>query len=116
MWATDDPALLGDLRWSQLFRNHLLAQAESRVLPEVGEPIVLVVHHPGDPKCSEVVDGYRALLINPDPVRAVDIAVITDALAGHVDEVDDVRWLQDFRDRYLNLKLSQDLVGLRLDQ
>ena len=77
---------------------------------------MLVVHHPGDPKCAEVVDGYRALLADPTSVRAVDIAAIADALAGHVEAAADVQWLQDFRDRYVNLNLSQDLVGLHADQ
>jgi hypothetical protein len=108
VWGTDDPALLGDLRWSQLFRNHLLAEAESRAFPEVGTPTVLVVHHPDDPHCLEIVNGYRSLLANPDAVRAVDLGVIAHALADHVTAAD-AEWLQDFRDRYLNLNLSKEL-------
>jgi hypothetical protein len=110
IWTTDDPVRLGNLRWSQLFRNHLLAEAESKAHRELGAPIVLVVHHPDDPKCAEAVDGYRALLVDPDVVLAVDIAAIADALARHASAPTDAEWLQDFRDRYLNLNLSQELA------
>ncbi len=37
-FATVDTALLGDPRWSQLWRNHLLALAEADRRRELGEP------------------------------------------------------------------------------
>jgi hypothetical protein len=114
IWATDEAEQLGDKRWSQLFRNHLLGAAETAAR-RLGPVTLLVVHHPLDPKCAGNVAGYRRLLVVPDAVRAVDLRAIADILERHVTSSADRSWLGDFRDRYLNLELSDDLLGLRGD-
>lgn len=111
IWNTDDAEQLGDRRWSQLFRNHLLGVAETAA-HQLGPVTLLVVHHPLDPKCAANVDEYRRLLVDPDGVRGVDLAEIADVLDRHVVSAADRSWLADLRDRYLNLELSDDLVGL----
>lgn len=113
VWATSDVAVLGDARWSQLWRNHLLARAESAACGDVGLATVLVVHHRLDPHCKANVDEYRGLLHEPAAVRAVDLHSIAAALASVVaGNEHQERWLTDFSDRYLNLGLSERLVGL----
>lgn len=113
VWTTVETPVLGDRRWSQLWRNHLLARAETHAHPEVGPATVLVVHHPDDPHCQANVGGYRGLLATPDTVRAVDLRQIVDALADLVQgDVIQQRWLRDLEDRYLNLHLSDALVRL----
>ncbi|MCC5952039.1 MAG: hypothetical protein JJU45_08075 [Acidimicrobiia bacterium] len=109
-WTTKDPAVLGDRRWSQLWRNHLLARAEAKALT-LGTTTVLVVHHPNDPHCATVVDDYRGLLRDPSAVRAADLQVVHDALVDAVthDEAQ-AAWLDALRERYLDLALSEPLV------
>jgi hypothetical protein len=112
IWATDNPAEIGNPRWSQLFRNHLLAVAESAAHPQLGAPTVLVVHHPEDPHCDQNVLGYRQLLADRSAVQAVDLGRIAAALRSVVDTDSDRQWLTDLEDRYLNLELSAPLADL----
>ena len=44
-WNTSDTRKLGDLRWSQLWRNHLLCVAVALDNPDVGDVRMLVLHH-----------------------------------------------------------------------
>jgi hypothetical protein len=112
IWATDAPGEIGNPKWSQLFRNHLLAVAECAANPELGIPTVLVVHHPEDPHCDQNVLGYRQLLADQSTVQAVDLGRFAAALRTVVDMDSDRQWLSDFEDRYLNLGLSAPLVDL----
>jgi len=90
----------------------LLARAEVKVNPGLGEPIVLVVHHPADRTCGTAVDGYRALLTEPDQVRAVDLGRIAASLESLVDAETDTAWHAALCDRYLDLDLSAPLLDL----
>jgi len=109
VWKTDDPAILGAPKWSQLWRNHLLALAESAAIPNLGEPIVLVVHHPADPGCVANVDGYRKLLVDEQSCRRLDLGMIVGVLAGLVEPGSpDAEWAGRFADRYVRLELSED--------
>ena len=81
VWRTTDTACLGDRRWSQLWRSHLLARAESNPHPELGPAILLVIHHPSDQHCRTNVDGYCRLLTSPETVQAIDLQQIRDVLA-----------------------------------
>jgi hypothetical protein len=80
VWRVGDATVLGDLRWSQLWRNHLLALAETRRFEPLGSPQVMVVHHPNDPECVANVEGYRQLLNDPRGLCAIDLATIVAAL------------------------------------
>ncbi|GIU86697.1 MAG: hypothetical protein KatS3mg009_1212 [Acidimicrobiia bacterium] len=114
VWATSDASRLGDPRWSQLWRNHLLARAECARAPELGTATLMVVHHPGDPHCAANVDGYRALLHDPRAVRGVDLQAIVDTLRDctAADDEHQQRWIRDLEDRYLDLRPSEGLIGL----
>jgi hypothetical protein len=112
-WNTADAAQLGDRRWSQLWRDHLLAVQHGLGKPELGEPAVLVVHHPRDDHCVRSVDGYRKLLSNPESCQAIDLARIVEALRPMVaTQPTHQKWLQRFEERYLWLELSEPLQGL----
>ncbi len=130
-WNTTDPSVLGNRKWSQLWRNHLLAVAEH--LRTIGHqcgnradgcrdahpgggsswPKVMVVHHPLDAKCIAAVDGYRGLLAEPDDVVRVDLQGVVDSLrrlAG--DDPRHCRWIDRLEERYLRLDLSEPLLRL----
>jgi hypothetical protein len=112
VWKTSDPTLLGDLRWSQLWRNHLLGRAESTD-KNLGPVSMLVVHHPNDTACDANVAGYCDLLYDSKRVMAVDLQRIHDILtAAAGDSPTHVAWLADLADRYLNLRLSEPLDRL----
>lgn len=114
VWNTDDTTRLGDLRWSQLWRNHLLARAEAAAHPEYGDGRVLVVHHPDDPDCVANVDGYRELLAAPEQCTRLDLGRIVGALDGLIGSASEHRpWLERFERRYLELEHSEPLVQLR---
>lgn len=107
VWTTSDTAVLGDRRWSQLWRNHLLARAEAATHPSLGEPTVLVVHHPDDPHCAGDVNEYRTLLCNDASCIGLDLGRILAALRGLIDaNSPHAAWLDAFDDRYLRLNLS----------
>ncbi len=109
-FATVDTALLGDPRWSQLWRNHLLALAEADRYRELGEPHLLVVHHPLDPDCRANVSRYRQLLNDPTAIRTADLAVICAALAPLVEsDHEHEAWAARLYDRYLDLGQSEGL-------
>lgn len=112
LWITEDLARLGDRRWSQLWRNHMLGSAESR-RHGLGDVLVLVVHHPLDPHCSNNVEGYRSLVASPDRIRPIGLDRIVESLESAVERRPQARrWLDDLRDRYLDLTLSEPLTRL----
>lgn len=112
-WSTTDGEVLGDSRWSQLWRNHLLALAELTQHPEVGQPTVLVVHHPSDPHCATNVAGYQELLSDPNTCRAVDLGEIVAVLRPVVaDQPEHHDWLERVEERYLRLDMSAPLISL----
>ena len=112
-WKTADPETLGNPRWSQLWRNHLLAIAEETAHPEIGKPTLLVIHHPADPHCATNVAGYRALLTDPAQCQAFDLASVVNVLRPMMsDGSENAAWLNRFDERYLKLELSAPLTAL----
>lgn len=112
VWTTRDTSVLGDLRWSQLWRNHLLARAESAV-HNLGPASMLVVHHPEDSACDTNVAGYCKQIKASATVQAVDLGrihLLLSELAAGDDKQQ--QWLADLADRYLNLRLSEGLVPI----
>jgi hypothetical protein len=112
IWNTADVDVLGHKRWSQLWRNHLLARAESQALG-LSEPTVLVVHHPADPHCADTVRRYQGLLTDPSLCQAIDVGTVVAILrhlvgAGTLDD----QWLTTFEERYLRLDLSESTLSL----
>lgn len=112
VWNTSDVVRLGDLRWAQLWRNHLLGLAESNA-ELLGPVSVLVVHHPLDPSCIQAVDGYRELLHHPDQVRRVDLGAFYAAVSAAELTEGDERWIDEFRIRYLDMHRSAPLLAIQ---
>jgi hypothetical protein len=109
VWHADAPARLVDVRWFQLWRNHLLAKRLA-ARPEQGytSSLVVVAHHPHDRSCSAAVEGYRSLVVEPDSeVVARSLEQIADRWQPLVDGTASEPWLQDFRTRYLELERSE---------
>ena len=113
IWKTSDPVLLGDLRWSQLWRNHLLAVAHS-ANQDLGPASLLVVHHPADPDCDLNIAGYCEHLHDGHRVRGADLGLIHSILDEVIDphDAEQRQWLGDLADRYLHLHLSEELTRL----
>jgi hypothetical protein len=94
--------------WYQLWRNHLLAEALRRH-PDgtyaAGQ--VAVVGHPLDRSLATAIDAYRAVLVKPETLLDLrldkTLAAWTPVVAGTARE----QWLTDFRDRYVDLSLSE---------
>ncbi len=111
-WVTGDLEQLGDRRWSQLWRNHMLGLAESS-RHALGDVYVFVVHHPLDPHCEANVEGYRSLVTVPDQVASLPLDRLVEAIVDVAGEdVETRQWLEDFQDRYLRLELSGPLHRL----
>jgi hypothetical protein len=111
-WSTNDVALLGDRRWSQLWRNHMLGLAESK-RHGLGRVFVCVVYHPLDPHCRANIDGYRSLVAAPNQLLSAPLDELVEALQPHASgDLAARQWLDDVRDRYLNLSLSEPLLAL----
>ena len=110
VWNTSEPEVLGDLRFSQVWRNHMLAQAETKRLGVSHPPVVLVVHHPLDVACVGNVSKYRELLVDPESCRTVDVAAVVDGIK--VSGTSTAPWSPEFEARYLDLGLSKSLIDL----
>jgi hypothetical protein len=113
LWRADKLADLGNRRWFQLWRNHMLAE-RLRSHPRWGyqRGLVMVVHHPGDDDCRQAVAGYRALLPTEqgDLVEAPIDRLLTAWASCMITNVDR-SWLSELRVRYLDLDRSAHLLS-----
>ena len=101
-----DPALT-DIRWNQIFRNHLLVESIRQREPGL-LGCEIVVHHPYDSRCVATVAAYRILLSEPDDTfSSFTLADIITAWRPLVASTKHRQWLVDFDDRYMKLELSQ---------
>ena len=105
-------ATLGDHGRPSCRRPHARPCREAKHFTELGPATLWVVHHPADPHCTANVAAYRELLTSPTDVVSLDLAVILDHLEPLVEPGStDAVWLDDFRCRYLDLSLSEPLIG-----
>ena len=115
-WIPESGEQVTDLRWNQLWRNHMLATSlvEDEASPyEFGVPIV--VHHPLDARGVEAVIGYRELLHDPTSIATFDLRQIIDRWRALSTAHEDRRWIDRFDVRYLQLALSERAaVALRV--
>jgi hypothetical protein len=105
VWSPDDRDALVDIRWFQLWRNHLLAK---RLAAHPGHGYtsgrVLVVHHQLDPDCAGIVEDYRAHLVDPDrEVTALSVWEIVHRWKPVLAATEHAPWLADFEARYVDL-------------
>ena len=96
------------VRHNQLWRDHLLAIAvrEHHKSP-YGISQLMVVHHPEDRQCRQVLDGYRRLLRDgDDTLLEMPLDRLVDCWSPLVDDERHQEWLAAFRLRYLELDKS----------
>ncbi len=104
MWIDPLAATLTDVRWNQIWRNHLLVESIRHHEPGL-LGCQVVVHHPDDTRCTTAIAGYTEHLTEADQsFRAFTLRDIVDAWRPLVSG-DDEQWLVDFTDRYLHLHL-----------
>ena len=107
VWKDPDDPLHADVRWNQLWRNHLLVESLRQHEPGL-LGCQIVVHHPFDCNCRDACAGYSDLLAQPDAVfRELPLDQIVRAWRPLLRRPKDRRWLRDFEDRYLRLELSE---------
>ncbi len=102
-WRPDMSGQVSEMKYNQLWRDHLLAWSLLRHRDSrYAEGRLTVVHHPEDLRCRDVIEGYRALLRDEMTFSAFDLAAVAEAwkpLAGE--------WLSKFELRYLKLDSSK---------
>ena len=102
-WMRESWDLLSDIRWNQLWRDHLLAYSiVKHKHSQFSHACLVLVRHPGDAECEKTVNMYRSLL-RPDDKTFSDMPL--DKMLSVFDEIDagdDVKaWLKRFRERYM---------------
>ncbi len=107
-WLPDAWPAVADVAHNQLWRDHLLAWA---MLQHPASPYtrgrLMLVRHPGDSPCADVVAGYRRLLRPADTTfvdMPLDRLVSEWKVAGGEETAD---WLDKFEMRYLRLDDSE---------
>ena len=107
VWRDPEDRALSDIRWNQIWRNHLLVESIRQHEPRL-LGCEIVVHHPDDARCATAIAGYRELLQDADGIfGSLTLAEIVTAWRPLVAGTKHRSWLVDFADRYLNLGLSE---------
>jgi hypothetical protein len=110
-WERSQVGQLGDIRWEQLWRNHLLAQAlVDHPSSRFGTYRSVVVGHPQDPTLQDTFEGYRSRLTSAGR-ELVRLLTLDEIVAGLRQELDAypvrIASLDRFDERYLQLQLSE---------
>lgn len=106
-WRTDVAERVHAIEHNQLWRDHLLTVA-LRHHPQspYAATRLLVIHHPEDHGCVGAFTGYRGLLQDGDFVHSLSLDEIVERWSRLVAESGHASWLERFRSRYLELRLS----------
>lgn len=109
-WKQGQEVYFSDKQWNQLWRNHLLAYA---MLQQPGSPYAecraAVVYHKLDSACETALAGYGKLLTPQGRATLLDwpLDALIQAWEGAAAGPEVRKWLARFRQRYLDLELSQ---------
>lgn len=109
-WPQESWAHVADIEHNQLWRDHLLALALLRHRRSAyASGRLMLVRHPGDGDCTNVVAGYRRLL-KPDDRSLVDVTLdrVLDAWEQAAKGTEHHEWLAALRLRYLDLAASEE--------
>ncbi|MFO1135989.1 MAG: hypothetical protein U1E30_12495 [Rhodoblastus sp.] len=111
-WIDPMSEQLADRRWNQIWRNQLLV--ESIRLREPGLlGAQIVVHHEADEGCARNARQYAEFLTDPEMTfRRLTLRDVVMHWRPLLRDQAQLRWLQDFEDRYLNLSLSEGVLDL----
>lgn len=112
LWRADRKADLPQSKCWQLWRNHLLIEKirhvrnDRNAADRVVSTMLWVIRHDLDERCRSSLDAYcRCLKSHQDVFRADTLSDLTDIWVDLVEGADR-QWLDDFKDRYLHLHLS----------
>jgi hypothetical protein len=107
VWRDPEDPALADKRWNQVWRNHLLVESIRQHEPDL-LGCAIVVHHPLDVRCATTCKAYTDFLVDPGSTfKAVPLDVLVATWSRLVEGHSARPWLADFRDRYLDLSLSE---------
>lgn len=102
-WKKDKFDELSDLRWNQLWRDHLLVISMlNQKERKFNNGILILIQHPEDTECENTVLGYSDLLLE-DQKSFIDLPLdkLLSIWERTILEDDLKRWLLNFRSRYL---------------
>lgn len=109
-WLKEAWSHLAEIRHNQLWRDHLLAVA-MELHPESSyeSGSLMLVYHPRDKHCDETKRIYQRLL-KPENKSFLDYPLdkLMKVIEPQLNDDGQKKWLNDFKDRYLNLSLSED--------
>ncbi len=101
-WKTESYAQLPDIRWNQLWRDHLLAISMlAQGNSPFAEGMLVLVRHPADKDCERAVNSYKSLLKEHDTTffdLPMDILLAAWEKINTEDRV--AAWLERFKERY----------------
>lgn len=109
-WLEGKEVFFSELRWNQLWRNHLLSYA---MLKQAGSVYSqchnAVVYHKLDTACARSLEGYQDLLTPVGAETLLDwgLDTLVRAWEGAVDAQAEHEWIAKFRQRYLDLDASE---------
>ena len=104
-WRDDAGADVDHTAWNQLWRNHLLVWSMLRhPSSRYDEGRCIVVRHPADTRCDDVMAGYRRLLKD---TRSLEDCPLDRVISTWRTVLDPSPWLDAFELRYLSLNRSQ---------
>ena len=109
-WSENSWPKLPEIRINQLWRDHLMAIAMLKhKSTKYANSYLMSVRHSQDHHCSETVEIYRGLLKSNDKTF-VDCPLdkLTALIEGLVGAGAEREWIEKFRQRYLDLSLSED--------
>lgn len=107
-WRPDADGSVHAIQHNQLWRDHLLTVAlRHQPNSSYASTRLMVVRHPEDNDCSNVLAGYRKLLRDKDD-SLIDMPLdrLVDAWAAVLADAPQRDWMQDVRVRYLELERS----------
>lgn len=107
-WHPDNAHLGADIEHNQLCRDHLLAIAmRDHASSRYAKGRLMLVRHPGDGSCDEVVRGYQRLLCDDDSTFVdMPLDLLVERFRAAELNQEQRRWLDAFELRYLDLERS----------
>jgi hypothetical protein len=108
-WPQENWKFLDDIRYNQLWRDHLLAVAmRNHSKSSYACGYLMLVRHPADSECDQTTQAYRSLLKREDS-SFLDFSL--DKLLGPLNSNGEngceCKWLSEFKKRYLDFSVSE---------
>jgi hypothetical protein len=93
---------------NQLWRNHLLVQSLQKVRSDkYSKGFFMTVYHQDDLDCKQSLGKYFSYLKTPHNASEFSLEKIRELWEPHIISEDDKLWFNTFKNRYLDLQLSE---------